>query len=481
MNNHRTTWFALSCLLLGQATCAVTSSHAGSYDVKDTTSGKDIGKDVNLGEGNFGRQKFTVTLDTRFGYDDNASGRPDSVLVPITAIDPATGFVVGTGKTREVNVDQDDSFFVNFSLGVGYTAASPRLTLTVGADVGVTYYFDRDGRDYDINGGLSGRLTYKLTPRAFLDVSTYNAFISAGDYGASNLSGFTGTTGTNAGIPGSTDANRDSDYFYTTDRLALSYQFAPRLTATVSQSIVAFAYDESLYADAQDRIESYTGLELGYLLQPNLSLSANYRFGYIDYFNVSNDSMTHFVLGGVDYSFSQRLKATVRAGAEFREYFDTVGDETSPYAEAAVTYDISKNSHLALNARYGIEEGVLYTTGNSKSDTFRAGIDYTQNFTARISGYLAFYYSHNHYETLTQQNIPILPVFVGGPTFVSASRLNNFDENSYDVSLGFRYAINRHLAAEVGYTHTTFDSQVSEFTDRSYERNRYFGGLRISF
>lgn len=461
MNKNQTTWLALSMLMLGQATCAIGTANAGDFDVKDTVSSKDMGNVVE--QGNFGRQKFTLTFDSRVGYDDNTLGTPDQVTVAVT--NPATGLPVvnpTTGRivTRRVDVNSTDSAFLNFDLGFGYTAASPRLTLTVGADVGVSYYFDRPGRDYDVNGGITGRLTYKLTPRAFLSVSSYNAYESEGDYGASNLSGFTGQLGTGGTIPG-TSADRTSDYFYTTDGISLTYQFAPRLSAVFSQNLVAFAYQDDPYSTDQDRIESYTGIDLQYLLQPNLTLAATYRFGYIDYFSVSNDSQTHFVLGGVDYSFNQRLKATFRAGVEFREYFDTVGDETSPYGEGAVTYDISKNSHLSFTARYGIEEGVLFT-GNSKSDTFRSGIDYTQNFTARISGYAAFYYTHSQYETLTGLNRSI----------------GNFTENTYDVSAGARYAINRHLAAEIGYTHTTFDSG---FVDRSYDRNRYFGGLRISF
>ncbi len=477
MNKNQTTWLALSFLLLGQATCAVNPARAGDFDVKDSGSSKDVNTD--LGEGNFGRQKFTLTLDTRFGYDDNTTGRPDQATQAVYTVSPITGLPVQTG-TRTVNVDQDDSFFVNFALGVGYTAANPRTTFTIGADVGVTYYFDRPGRDYDVNGGLSTRLTYKLTPRAFIDVSSYNAYISAGDYGASNLSGFQGANGVGAGIPGTTQ-DRDSDYFYTSNRVALSYQFAPRLSAVFSENLVAFAYDSSLYADAQDRLETYTGLELQYLLQPNLSLAADYRFGYVDYFNVDNNSQTHFALGGLDYSFSQRLKATIRVGAEFRQYDNAPGDETSPYGEGAITYDINKNSHLSLNARYGIEEGVLYTGGNSKSDTFRVGVDYTQNFTARISGYVAFYYTHSHYETLNEEQGAAVATSVGVngaiPTSL-ASTLPNFNENTYDVSAGLKYAINRHLAAEIGYTHTSFDSGLNE---RSYDRNRYFGGLRVQF
>ena len=356
-------------------------------------------------------------------------------------------------------MNTSDSAFFNFDLGLSYTAANPRAALTIGADVGVTYYFDRPGRDYDVNGGISGRFTYKLTPRAFLDLSTYDAYESDGDYGASNLSGFTGQSGVGGRVPGTT-ANLTGDYFYTTDRVGLTYQFTPKISAVFGQNIVAFAYDDAPYSTDQDRIESYTSIDLGYLLLPNLSLDAEYRFGYIDYFSVSEDSQTHFLLAGADYSFSQRLKATFRAGVEFREYFDSPGDETSPYFEGAVTYVLSKNANLSFNSRYGIEEGVLADT-TSKSDTFRAGIDYTQNFTSRISGYLSFYYTHAQYETL--QTEVVTP---------------NFNEDTYDVAVGARYAINRHLAAEIGYTHTTFDSQLA---DRSYERNRYFGGLRVQF
>ena len=209
----------------------------------------------------------------------------------------------------------------------------------------------------------------------------------------------------------------------------------------------------------QDRIENYVGIEGQYLLLPNLTLAATYRFAYIDYFSVNNDSQTHFLLAGFDYSASQRLHASLRAGVEFREYFDTVGDETSPYAEGNVTYTLSRNSSIALSTRYGIEEGDL-ATDNTPADTFRIGLDYTQGITARISAYVGLYYTHTFYETPTTNNA------------------GSFNENTYDVAAGARYAINRHLSAEIGYTHTTFDSDLAE---RSYDRNRYFAGVRLAF
>ena len=86
MNKNQTNWLALSLLVLGQAACAAGTARAGDFDVKDTTSSKDMGNTVS--EGNFGRQKFTITLDTRFGYDDNTLGTPDRVTEQV--INPAT-------------------------------------------------------------------------------------------------------------------------------------------------------------------------------------------------------------------------------------------------------------------------------------------------------------------------------------------------------------------------------------------------------
>ncbi len=446
MNKTSFSWLSLSVLLLGQATCALPSLRAGAYD-----SPVALGKD-SVSEGGFERQRFTLTFDTRFGYDDNTLAQPDNFTTFVT--NPVTG----KRSTVTTDVDTSDSAFFNFSLGVGYTAATPRLSFTMGADVGVNYYFDRDGRNYDVNGGLSLRLSYKLTPRAFLEVSSYNAYESQGDYGATDLTNFGGQFGGSGRTPGTT-ANRDGDYFYTTDRVGLNYQFTPRISAVFSDTLTAFAYDSDLYATVQDRIENYASVEGQYLLLPNLSLAATYRFGYVDYFSVNNDSQTHFVLGGFDYSANQRLHASVRAGVEFREYFDTVGDETSPYAEANVNYSLSRNSSIALSTRYGIEEGDL-AADNTPADTFRIGLDYSQNITARISAYLGAYYTHTFYETPTTNNA------------------GSFTENTYDVSVGARYAINRHLSAEIGYTHTTFDSDLA---DRSYDRNRYFAGVRLSF
>ena len=454
MNKKQSTWLAVSLALFGPAFCAIQSAQAG-FDLQSTTDTKDTSKDSAPAteEGNFSRKKFTISGDVRLGYDDNPLAQPDHFT---------TFNAAGQRVTRDF--DPDGSLFINADVGAQYATATRRFSLAIAADVGVSYYFDREGRNYDVNGGLTLRASYKLTPRAFLQVSSYNAYVSQGDYGASNLTGFN----TVLGNAGRTSADRNGDYFYTTDGIGLTYQLAPRISLVTGGQFVAFAFEDEPYSTVQDRIELYFSEEFRYQLTRQLVLAGDYRFGYINYFSVNSDSYTHFVLGGFDYVFSPRLRGSIRAGAEFRSYVDapSSADETSPYAEATINYSVSRRTNVSFVGRYGIEEGNL-SSDVTKSNTVRLGLNVDHQITPRISVYGGFYFTHSYYGTPVRNDPSLL-------TYAS----NNFNEETYDVSVGARYAITRNLAVEAGYTHTTVSSEVDV---REYDRNRYFGGLRFQF
>ena len=455
MNRKQSLWLVSPLVLLGQLAIGLSAALAGDFNLQNTAEPDT--KDISSAEakeatttdaGIFGSRRFHLTFDSRIGYDSNTLAQPD---VNVT-------FRNAAGNLVSRSVSGDDSVFLNFDLGATYTAATSRSTLTVAGDVGVSYYFDRPGRKYDVNGALSLLFTYKLAPRWFLSLSSFNAYISEGDFGASNLTNFTGSTIAGVRAPGTTN-NLNGDYFYTTESVTLAYQLSQRISLVTGYALTAFAYDDSLYATVDDRVEQYFSEEFRFLLQPQLTLAADYRFSYVDYFGVSNDSYSNFVLAGVDYLFSPRLRGSFRAGAEFRVYTDQSGaNENSPYAEATVTYDLSRRANLALIARYGIEEGGLTTTATN-ANTLRLGISYNQSITARISGYLSFYYTHSRFET-------------------PSGAVVDFNEDTYDVAVGARYAINRNFSLEIGYTHTSVDSDIDT---RSYNRERAFGGVRLAF
>lgn len=434
----------------------------------------------------FSRRPLSVTVDTRVGYDDN---------------------------TLDESRNKHDSVFVNGAVNVGYTAQNSRTILTLGASAGITYYPDRPGREYDPNVGLSLGLTYKLTPRATLLVSSSSVYQSEPDFGVVGI-----------------QERRNGDYFYTANSFGLAYRWTPRFSTVTSYNPAFFVYRQDPYSFYQDRAEHYFDQQFRLLVLPRLTLVGEYRFGYIDYFNDRNadfrlldngqtlvfvpdfhaNSYNHFALVGVDYALGPRFRAGLRVGAQFRNYADdrtffvvngvgarqldrntfgtvlgpdsrivsvTRDTETSPYVEGTLSYDLNRRGNLTLVTRYGIEEGNLAVSDSSR-DSFRIGATYNQGFTARLGGYVGFYYTHNEYN--------------------NADGFNDFGENVYDVSAGLRYVINRHVALEVGYQHTTVDSGFSpfnnldtsvgegvvtlnDFNGRDYDRNRYFVGARFAF
>ena len=452
-------------------------------------AGSSSGASTGGGDG-FTRRPFTLTVDTRLGYDDN---------------------------TLDESRNKHDSVFLNTDVNAVYTARNSRTTLSLGASAGFTYYFDRPGRQYDPNVGISVGLTYKLTPRATLSITNFSVYQSEPDFGTVGL-----------------QERRNGDYFLTASGFSLAYRLAPRLSTVTSYSPTFFVYREQPYSFFQDRAEHYFAQSLRFLMQPRLTLVGEYRFGYVQYFNsrdasiqsvpvqgggnaavfvpdFHSDSYNHFALAGVDYALGPRFRVGLRAGAQFRSYVTedtfvatngvgatsvdrltvgtvlgpnsrvvrfTRGPETSPYAEGSLFYDVNRRGSLALVTRYGIEEGDL-AVSNSSRNSFRIGLTYNQGITARLGGYLGFNYAHSGYD--------------------NADPGNNFDENVYDVSTGLRFVLNRHLALEAGYSHTSVTSgfnvqntaaggtngagvaTVNDFNGRAYDRNRYFLGARFAF
>jgi hypothetical protein len=450
MNKKFSVFLPATLLLLSSAMVGLPASRAGDFTLQNTTDSKDSKDSGSYGK--FERSKWTLTFDSRVGYDDNPLSLPDTQFVPV--FNPNTGQVV----LVERDTDKQDSVFLNFTLGATYTLATPRSRFVLGADVGVSYYFDRPGDDVDVNSGVSASFTYKLSPRMLFEASGYAAYESEPDFGASNLTGFNGVGPGVVNVAGSSN-QRNGDYFYTADRFALTYRFTSRVSTVSAYNLVAFAYTDEPFSTVQDRVEHYFTQDFRYLLNPTLTLVATYRFGYIDYFSVSNDSYSNFALLGVDCAFSPRLRFSAQAGAEFRDFVDANRDlEVSPYVESVLTYSLSSKMRLSLTNRYGLEQGDL-SAASTLRKTYRVGLTYDQAFTARLSGYTGFYYSTSDFDTGSA---------LGG----------DFDEQTFDVAVGLRYAFSRLVSFEVGYTYTTV---LSDQDTREYDRNRVFGGVRLQF
>jgi hypothetical protein len=341
-----------------------------------------------------------------------------------------------------VHSNKESSATTSANAILNYTFGDPRLQLTLNAGAGGTYYYSHistQNYDIDLNGTLA--MTYKASPRLTLGGSVLLAYLTEPSFQ------YTGGINTRAG-----------NYLYTTDRIFLEYAWSRRFSTRTSYTFEALNYDNNLVAAFSNRVSNLFGNEFRLQMVPTTNLVAEYRYGIISYENSSLNSQTHYALGGIDHVFNPRLTATFRGGAEFRSY-DTAGDRTSPYFEGTVNYALGYRTSVSWVTHYGIEEP---DTPNSQSrTTFRTGLQTKFNLTSRVETGLDLFYVHDDYHALPGG----LP---GGA----------FSEDTFDVGLSAKYAINNMFAVQLGYHYTDVSSD-SAF--REYSRNRVTAGVNVTF
>lgn len=396
------------------ATTPPASTEESSPEVATTT--EDAAAAPDLGTGSFSRTPFRVSVGVREGYDDNVYTTHDNTV---------------------------DSFFTNANALVEYKFGSPRTKMDLQAFGGISYYYNRPfGRDYDVNAGVSLTISHQATPRLGLAAAMYLAYQSEPDF--------------NTGI----GLNRRSgNYFYTNDKFSTSYQWAPRFSTLSSYTLGVINYEDSAIGAFEDRVDHTFGNEFRFLLLPTTTLVGEYRYQITVYDTAPRDSMTHYLLAGLDHSFSPRFNVSLRGGAQIRE-FDTFGERTSPYGEATLNYALGERSSVSWNTRYGLDEPDV--PGAASRTTFRTGLRANYAFTPRFSTNLSLYYQHD------ENDGSVSPGFI----------VPNFAEDVIDISLGLRYEINRTFAALAGYSHTEV---FSDILFREYVRNRYYLGLNATF
>ncbi len=370
----------------------------------------------DLGTGNFSRFPFHVTVSVRGGYDDN---------------------------TLSTTFNRAGSWFTNAAVGGTYNFGSPRTQLNLQTGAGVSYYFDRPGsRDYDVNAYLGLSATHKATPRLTFAASVYATYQVEPDFNF------------NAGL------NRNSgNYFFTADKFSVAYLWAPRFSTVTSYTFGSTWYEDSAIGNFEDRFEHTFGNEFRFLIWPMTTLVGEYRYMVVDYDRFGRDSMTHFVLAGFDHSFSPRLNASVRGGAEFRSY-DNFGDKTDPYFEGTLIYALGPRLSATWTNRYSIEEP--YVPGSPSRTTFRTGLSLRYNVSSRVVVGGSFFYQHDENDGLA------------GFGILSPS----FAEDSFVVLLSGRYAITRNFGVELGYD---FSDVESDIRLREYYRNRIYAGVNFAF
>lgn len=435
---------AVSTTTGSENTTALSSEPAPTSSSSTTTTGvtssSGSGPSVEAapsGVGVFSRSPVQVQANISAGYDDNVNN---------------------------VSGQKQSSGYTNGSLILGYTFGEPRLQLTLSGLAGVTYYYEHlSGQDYDIDLKGAFDITYHASPRLTLGSTLLAEYLTEPSFQ------YAGGLNT-----------RNGNYLYTSDKAFVSYAWTRRFSTKTSYTFEAFQYDNSIVGVLSDRIGHTFGNEFRLQLVPTTTLVAEYRYGLVNYqhdgeiagltfvlfpvprivpIRLELDSATHYVLGGIDHTFNPHLNASLRAGAEFREY-EANENKTAPYVEGTVNYAAGKRTTLSWNTRYGLEEPD-FLTAQSRT-TLRTGVQARFQIAPRIASTIDLYYVHDEYHALTTSPA------IGTP----------FSENTFDGGISLRYNITPLFAVQAGYHYTDVSSDLA---GREYSRNRFFGGVSVTF
>jgi len=240
--------------------------------------------------------------------------------------------------------------------------------------------------------------------------------------------------------------------------VSVSYMWTERFTTGTGFRLNAFLYEQARASDQQDRIEYRFTQDFRYLVQPTITAVLEYRFQYSDYFTALRDSHSHFILGGANFQFAERLAGNFRSGLEIREFTSSAGGGTknSPFVSGGVDYQYGQNSSVTWTFRYGLEASSVTTRRDR--ETFRTGLNVIHEITPRISGLVGFNYSHDIY----------------GPGLATSG----FTDDNFYVSAGLRYSVNRNFAVEAIYLYREFLSGISI---QNYSGSRFSLGMVYQF
>ena len=370
-----------------------------------------------------------------------------------------------TNVNTNVGPEQASSY-AGGNVILDYTFGDPRLEIALNAGAGGVFYLESvAGQDYDIDLKGAVGVKYKASPRLTLGTTLLLDYL----------------TEPNFDNPGGLNS-RNGNYLYTTDNFFATYAWSRRFSTRTAYTFEAYKYDDNAIGVFSDRTSHIFGNEFQFQMVPTTKLLAEYRYGIVTYDNegaiiipavfdifgnlifppvtLQNNSTTHFVLGGIEHIFNPRFSGSIRGGVQFRSY-DAGGDRSGPYFEGNLTYAVGRRTTVSWNTRYGIEEPEI--PGAQSRTTLRTGLHAKFDLASRVSSTFDAFYVHDDYHSLT--TVAVAPIAA-------------FSQDVFDVGLGIRYAVTPLVGVQASYHYTDITSDVA---GREYSRNRFSGGLTVSF
>ena len=350
--------------------------------------------------------------------------------LPAIPIQITAGVDMGYDDNATLTPGGEGSLFAGENIVLTYNRPGEQTQFSVLGIGRFDQYFNVSRND--VNGNVTMSLTHNFSTRLSFYASIFAAYQTEPNF-RSNVG----------------PENVISDHFYTSDIFSLTYHWSTRFSMITSYRFYQVQYAQASIGDSQDRVESTLGEQFQFSLTQRTNLIGEYRYQTINYDTAPTDSTTHLILAGVNHNLTEHLIVRLRAGESFRS-LENDGSMASPYFESVVDY-ISSNHSLSWTSSYGYESPTA--VGVTTTKTWRTGLTLNYGLTSRLSSTTSVYYHHDENEGTGTQD-------------------------SFDLTVGLRYTINKHFSLHADYNHTTLGSLGST---PGYSRNSYFGGLTYTY
>src|SRR5262245_36463343 len=353
---------------------------------------------------------------------------------PAIPIQITAGIDIGYDDNATLTPNGEGSLFVGENITLTYdrpAEPTPFYLLGIGR---FDQYFNVNRNDVD--GNVTMSLTHNFSTRLSFYASVFAAYQSQPNF-QSNVG----------------PENVVADHFYTTDIFSLTYHWSTRFSMITSDTFNRVVYTQASIGNSQDRIDNTLSEQFQFSLTSRTKLIGEYRFETITYDTAPTDSTSHFILAGINHNLTEHLIVHARAGESFRS-LENEGSTASPYLESVVDY-VSSNHSLSWTSSYGFENPT--EAGVTTTKTWRTGLTLTYDLTSLLSSTTGVYYHHD-------ENT--------GGTGLTGS------QDSFDLTLGLSYTINKHFSLGLNYNHTTLGSRGST---PGYSRNSWFGGVTYTY
>lgn len=369
-------------------------------------------------------------------------------------------WVVGASVVYDDNVnpgygDKENSIALNPSVGLSFVNVTPQSTFDVYVRLGMVYYLDAPAGMDDVNSQSRAGINYthRFSERLRYVSRNFISYELEPDYSY-----------------GYASSRAAGEYFFWQSDNSIGFRWTERVGTYTGLVLSGTDYVDS-DAPSNDRFTWELYNQFRYQLSPQTVLTTDYRYGETTGNGEASDSTNQYLLFGVEHRFSPNTIGIIRAGAQFREVDDGLGNTTSPYVEFTLNSRLTEAFSLRSFARYGIEDydTVQYLESGKIAEyadrrTLRFGLsgEYVISPMLSLNG-----------------GIDYIPTsFQSGQYVDGSGSAPDWNEAMINAYIGISVRFNDFLTGMVSYNFT--DSSSDEDLN-DYNRNRISIGVSAEF